>query len=317
MKKILAIVICSAVVSLLHAQQQAQYTQFMYNKLGYNPGYAGSNDAACITAMYRHQWTGIDGAPKTQLLSFNMPLLNKRIGIGANLVRNTIGISESWTLSGAYSYRIRFGGGVLGVGAQASIQYLGVNFRDSRLQATQPIPQDQSIPASYEQKYSPNFGAGLYFNTDRYFIGVSVPNILKSNIDFSEDSTQISRSIPHAYLMTGLVFKISPKVKLQPQILLKYVPNSPFDADINLTALFADKYSVGLAYRLGGNQNKGIGESIDLLFSAQIRGNILFGLAYDITLSQIKDYDNGSIEAVLRYCFGQSKGDEYVNPRFF
>ena len=317
MKKIIFTTVFSLAFLLTMAQQEQQYTQFMYNKLGLNPGYAGSRDATCLTGIYRTQWIGLEGAPKTQLVSLNMPLLNRRIGIGLNIARNTIGISERWTIDGIYAYRLRLGRGTLGIGVQGSIRYIGMDYTDNRLVGSQPINTDGSIPVGIKSKYVPNFGAGLYYNTERFYIGLSAPRFLKNSIDFSEVSNVESKEVDHIFVMAGVLFSLSENIALQPQVLLKYADNSPFDVDVNASLIFMEKYTVGLTYRLGGSSATGGGESIDLLVGAQFTDHLLFGLSYDLTLSEIKEYSSGSVEAVVRYCFGSSEGEDIINPRFF
>lgn len=317
MKNILITAILMFAVTFTYAQQEQQYTQFMYNKLGYNPGYAGSHDAACITGIYRNQWLGLEGAPQTQALSFNMPLRNKRVGVGVNLNHNTIGISETWTLDGAYSYRIPAGSGYLGLGLQGSIRSLRNDYNDPRLVSTVPSILDGSVPTGERSKLVPNFGVGLYYNTQTFYIGLSVPRIISNNIDFNDVGSIIGKEVNHVYLMTGFMLKVTDNIHLNPQILLKYADNSPFDADLNLTALFNNKFSAGLTYRVGGSTVTGAGESIDLMIGAQITDEVLLGLSYDISLSDLKDYNDGSIELALRYCFGKSEGENFMNPRFF
>lgn len=317
MKNILITAILLFAVTFTYAQQEQHYTQFMYNKLGYNPGYAGSNDATCITGIYRNQWLGLEGAPQTQALSFNMPLRNKRVGVGLNFNRNTIGISETWTLDGAYSYRVPMGRGYLGLGIQASIRSLRNDYTDPRLVSTVATVLDDAISMGETSKFVPNFGLGMYYNTENFYIGVSAPRLLANNIDFNNTGTVLGKEVQHVYLMTGLVIEMTENVDLTPQILLKYAQDSPFDADLNLSAIFNDKFTAGLTYRLGGSSAAGAGESIDLMIGAQITDNVLLALSYDITLSELKDYNDGSIELALRYCFGKSEGDNFVNPRFF
>lgn len=312
MKKIAFIIACSVLSITVFAQQEPQFTQFMYNKLGYNPGYAGSGESACISCLYRKQWIGINGAPETALLSFSIPLQNNRVGIGGNIWRNTIGITETFNLEGAYAYRVRLGEGYLGLGVMASVRRLSNDFSK-----TDPLQQgDNSIPTSQQSKYVPNFGFGAYFTSDRFFFGISAPRLLENNIDLADEDLVIGKEVRHLYAMGGFVLPLSENVKLQPQVLLKYVKNAPFDADFNANLIILDRYTVGMSYRLGGSQN-GAGESIDLLLGAQVTNNILFGVAYDITLSDLKDYNSGTIEAFGRYCFGKSQSEEYLNPRFF
>jgi type IX secretion system PorP/SprF family membrane protein len=299
------------------AQQEQQYTQFMYNKLSINPGYAGSTDAGCFSAIYRKQWIGLEGAPETQLLSFNTPLLNRRVGVGLTILRHSIGIENRISLEGSYSYRIQVGRGTLGLGIMPSIRRRTVDWNDSRLKGTQPIGVDGAIAGGFQSKWLFNVGVGAYYSTNKYYVGVSLPRILKNNIDFSEVGSIISKEVHHAYLMTGLLVNVNDKIKLQPQILVKYAQNSPLDFDLNLMGIFMEKFNAGLTYRAGGSKETGIGESLDVLVGAQLTRNLMFGLSYDITLSEVKNYSNGSIEAILRYCLGKSEGKEYINPRFF
>ena len=317
MKKLIGTIIFASLFLIVSAQQDQQYTQFMYNKLGLNPGYAGNHEAMCLTGVYRQQWMGLEGAPATQLLSFNMPLSNMRAGLGVNLMRNTIGISTRVGLDASYAYRLRLGQGMLGIGLQGSIRSIRQNYADDRLVATQNILLDGAIPDGEKSKVVPNFGAGLYYQGRNFYVGLSAPRLLNNNIDFNDTGTIIGREVLHMYLMAGVVFDVSESIQLKPQLLLKYAKNSPFDADINLMAIFVKKYSAGLTYRLGGSSVSGGGESIDFLLAAQILDNLLLGVSYDLTLSELKDYNSGGIEVVLRYCLGSSQGDEIINPRFF
>ncbi len=316
MKKILILALFTLVAASGFAQQDQQFTQFMYNKLTYNAGYAGSNPTACLTAIYRQQWLGLDGAPGTQVLSCNLPFLNQRVGVGLQITRNTIGIENRLTLEGSYAYRIPLGRGMLGVGLQASIRRRAVDYSDPRIVLTQG--GDPNISGNtIQSRYIPNFGVGAYYNTDRFYVGLSAPRLLKNNIDFSNVGTVFSKESQHYYFMAGYRIPLSENVSIQPQALLKYVNHAPLGSEINLDVIFLDKYTIGATYRPGGAATTGIGESIDILFSAQITGNIFFGLSYDISLSPLKTYNSGSIEAMARYCFGNPAGSDYVNPRFF
>ena len=317
MRKLIFSLLGIFVFAWVQAQQEQQYTQFMYNKLSINPGYAGSKDATDITGIIRSQWLGLDGAPKTQLVSLNMPLVNKRVGVGLSLVRHSISIYNRFSVEATYSYRIRMGRGTLGVGIQGSIRHISANYTDDRLNAIQSLGLDDAIPDLAQNKIVGNFGAGLYFNTSKYYIGISAPRFLKNNIDFNDLGGILAREVPHFSIMGGVVFEINENLDIQPQLLIKYVDNAPFDADVNATFIFKKLYMAGLTYRTGGSSVAGIGESIDLMLGAHIIDNLFFGLSYDMTLSDIKDYNSGSVEGVLRYSFGVSEGEEIINPRFF
>lgn len=316
MKNIIITLLIAFVSLPLLAQQDQQYTQFMFNKMGLNPAYAGANDAPCISAIFRNQWLSVNGAPQTQLLTFNMPIRNKRIGIGASLIRNTIGITENYTAEAAYAYRLRLGRGYLRLGLQGSVRLLRNDF--SEVESTQPKDTDGAIPVGLQSKFVPNFGAGAYYSSGSFYIGVSIPRLLRNSIDLADSGMEISREVSHIYTMGGVLLDLGENLQLQPQILLKYVKGAPFDADVNINFIFMDKFTTGVSYRLGGSRITSAGESISLLLAAQVTESLLFGLSYDTNLSEFRNYNNGSVEAALRYCIGgKSEGEEFTNPRFF
>ncbi len=315
-KLIVAIILIQSFVGI--AQQQQQYTQFMYSKQLMNPAYAGSNQIPMLTMVLRDQWGGVEGAPKTQLLSYNKGFKSQRGGLGVDLIRNSIGISNTWTLDLNYAYRFKLGNGVLGSGLKGSMRYYGVDYTDSRLYATQGVPTDPGINQVSLSKYIPNLGIGLYYNTNTYYLGVSLPRMLKSNYDFSENSNTVSTEASHSYIMVGFITKIGEKTKLQPQFLVKSAPNSPTSLDVNTNLIYKDKFTLGATFRTGGGGTSKIGESIDLLFGIQYDSKLMFGFSYDIGLSSISKYTNGSLEAIIRYNLKTSPEDEkFVNPRFF
>lgn len=301
----------------LMAQQEGQNTLFMYYRQGYNPGVAGTREVPCITAIYRNQWLGIEGAPTLQVLSFSIPALNQRVGIGGNLVRQTVGITQRITLDAIYAYRLRLGRGYLSMGLQGSIRRFSNDYTDPRLVATQGLDIDPSIPNLNQNKFLFNFGAGLFYQGEFFYLGLSAPRLLQNNIDFADSDIIVSREIQHFYFMGGGSIPLGENFDLQPQVLLKYVDNAPFDGDFNLSLRMLEKYIAGVTYRMGGSSAEGFGESIDVLLAAQLSSNFLLGVSYDITLSDLRDYNTGSFEVLLRYCFGKSEGEEYVNPRFF
>ncbi|MEO1262422.1 MAG: type IX secretion system membrane protein PorP/SprF [Bacteroidota bacterium] len=302
---------------ICEAQQQPHNTQFMYYKLGYNPGFAGSQEAPCVSCIVREQWLGLEGAPSTQAITFNMPLMNQRVGIGANLMRHSIGITTMYDVDVAYAYRLRLGQGMLGIGVQGTIRSLTNDFNETI--AIQSKPDDLTIPGNNENKFSFNFGAGIYYTSNKFYLGLSAPRLLENSIDFNSSDNVVSREVQHIYFMSGYTATISDDLKVRPQVLLKYVDNAPVDADFNVNFLIQDQFMAGLTYRLGGNKVENrTGESLDLLFGVQISESLMFGFSYDFTLSDIRDFSSGSIEASLHYCFGAvSPNSEFENPRFF
>lgn len=302
--------------TLLTAQQEPQYTQFMYNKLGLNPGYAGSNETTCLTALHRSQWLGLEGAPTTQLISMSMPLSNQRVGLGLNIHRSTISIFARTSIDGMYAYRFRMGSGYLGIGLQGSVRFIDGDFADSRLQATEALDRDEAIDQNALNKTVPNFGAGVYYQNDGFYIGLSAPRFLKNNIDLNDGEGVIGTEVPHLNFMLGATAVLNDNIKFKPQVLVKFVENSPVDVDLNLSFVFINKFLAGATLRAGGERSTGLGESIDLLLGAQLIDNLYFGVAYDIGLTKLNQYHSGSLEGVLRYCFGKSQGEVIENPRF-
>jgi type IX secretion system PorP/SprF family membrane protein len=316
MKNICILIIAISFATGAAAQQEDQFTQFMHYKLGFNPAYAGATGQTRITALARQQWIGIEGAPEAQLISFNMAPIT-RVGVGASLSRSSIGVTDRYTLEGDYAYRFELGNGYLGIGLSASIRLIQARF--GSLQANQPIEIDDAIPGGFRSRYVPNFGAGIYYNTSKFYLGFSAPRLLNTSINLSETGEELAREVRHLYGMTGFVIPIKgDDIILQPQLLLKYVSGAPFDADINFSFTFMSKFTTGLSYRIGGNKETSVGESISALASYQVSNKLMFGLNYDYTITDLRDYNSGSAEVFLHYFIGgESDGRIFENPRFF
>lgn len=313
----LLIIVLMLAACVAQAQQEDHFTQFMHNKLAFNPAYAGSTGSSRLTAMARQQWIGLEGAPEAQLLTFNSAL-NARVGIGGSMVRSSIGIMDRYTLEGNYAYRFRLGNGYFGMGLSASIRLIQARLDD--LVATQPVETDDAIPVGFQSRITPNFGGGIYYNSTDFYVGFSIPRFLKSDIDLSDDEGTIAQEDRHWYLMTGFNVRIVDNdIVMQPNFLLKYVDGAPFDADINLSFTFFEQFTVGASYRTGGNKENSIGESVSGLFSTRFGDKWMIGASYDFTLSDLQDYNSGSAELFLHHFFGGNggKGATYDNPRFF
>lgn len=284
----------------LWAQQDVLYTQFMFNKLSYNPGYAGTEESPTLLAVYRNQWMGLEGAPNTQVLSYNQRILNNRVGLGGNLNRTSIGITTSMTFDVTYAYRIPFKRGTLSIGLQPSVRYFRQNWADPRLRAIDQ--NDLSIPTEPSTKYLPNVGFGAYYKGYKWYAGLAIPRLVANNIDFSEFGTQISREVQHINAMGGIQFNLNEDVRLTPQALLRYAFNAPFDADVNVSVMLHRKFYLGATYRVGGDTN-GAGESVDALIGVQATENLFLCLSYDIGFTRLRKFSNGSMEATVRWEF--------------
>lgn len=296
----------------LSAQQDAQYTQFMYNKLGFNPAFAGSVESTEVQAIFRQQWLGLNDAPSSQIATLNTPLTSNGTGVGARLSRVTVGLEQQYNVEGNYAYRFPIGRGTrLGLGVSASARYFNVEYQNAT--PVQGGGVDIAIPGGMESKVLPNFGAGVYIDGPSYYVGISVPRLLQNDIDLGSEETIISREARHFYFMGGVKFRVNDKLSIEPQMLAKYVAGAPFDADFNVTAYLGPSIFTGLSYRLGGN---GAGESASVLFGTYLSNNISMCLAYDLGLSDLNTAQSGSIEMVVAYSFGgRATGGGVVDPR--
>lgn len=315
--KRLGLLVCACLLAVsLSGQQAEKYTQFMYNKLQYNPAFAGVPGRYCLTIGGYGQWIGLDGAPNSQLIRFNMPLLNNRIGLGAGLTRDAIGPQETYTMDLAYAYHLPVGPGFLSMGVRGNVTFIRVDF--DKANGTQPVSIDGAIPAGRQSRYVPNFGLGFYYYTNDWYAGFSIPKLVETDISFVDIGQPEATEKRHYHFMTGARFVLSDVVTLEPQALFTFVDNAPFTADVNLNAVFIKRILGGATLRLGGGQQQGIAESLSLLAGFQISEDLFFALSYTLSFSDLVNTHSGSIEGVFRWCFGpKANADAYVNPRFY
>lgn len=315
MKKIIFSIIILAACGSLKAQQEAQFTQFMYNKLYLNPAYAGARGVPSVTAIYRSQWVGFEGAPQSILASFNGPFLSKRVGVGATISHLKIGLQRDFAASVAYSYDMVSEEEVsLRIGLSGSLRSFGFAYNE----ANPAQGGDASVDNQRINDFYGNVGAGVYGTImDRYYFGVSVPRLYSNAIGLTNgNALTLAKESQHFYGMAGAILPLSEDINLMPSLLLKYVKNAPFDADINLNLDIRRKFTAGISYRLGGD---GSGDSVDLLAFWQAAPQFAVGAAYDFTLSNLKDYNAGSFEVLMQYDLKQVGGGKkkMSNPRFF
>lgn len=317
MRRIVVLLIfCLGLGLAANGQQQQMYTQFMYNKLALNPAFSGNESYLSASLLYRDQWNGFPGAPKAQIFNVNLPRIGNRIGLALNFERQTIGITEKITYELMYAYKFLLGDGTLSMGMNVSGRNYKQDYTDSRLFAIQDITIDPSIPQTVQSLNLINAGFGVYYNTNTFFIGASVPRMIKADIDFDKNNL-FSTEVRHLFLMTGGTFIINNDLRLTPQLLFRAAENTPFGIDLNGSLTVKNTYSAGLTYRTGGTQGD-LGESIDLIFSYQMSEQIMMGFAYDIGLSKLRTASNGSLEVILTYNMIPKKiKSVIINPRYF
>lgn len=317
MKKILYIsaISCLFLLNRTAAQQEHQYTQFMYNKLAYNPAFAGAREVASVSALYRRQWLGFDGAPTSYMVSYDQPMLKKRIGFGMNIHRFAVGINDNYVGNMCYSYSIiRTDDINLKVGIAGTFRQYKFNFSDPNFYI-RDINDPFVTTATEQTNISGNVGTGIYFTYKDFYVGFSVPNLYRNKIQIGNTAIR-SENQEHYYATAGGIFSLSDNIDFKPSMMMKFVKNAPFSADVNASFLFRRKVTAGISYRFGRST---MADSFDGLLFFQLAPKLGLGLAYDYNVSMLSSYNKGSIEALLRYDFSvppQNKGD-LTNPRFF
>ncbi len=287
----------------MYGQQDPQYTQYMYNMNIMNPAYAGSRETLTINLLGRTQWVGLDGSPNTLTLSVHSPLSNDRLGLGFSAIYDEIGPVRETNLYGDFSYTLQFSNNAnlaLGVKAGATFQDLSLSMITTA-QANDPLFVDDL------NKTYPNFGAGAFYYTERFYLGLSMPNFLESR-HFEKENGVVSNASEkmHFFGTIGYVFILSENTKLKPSSLVKAASGAPISIDLSANLLFNEKFEIGVSHRLD--------DSISGILGFNINPDFRIGYAYDYTLSNLGDYNSGSHEIMLLYDFNRK---QFNSPRFF
>ncbi|WP_394774511.1 type IX secretion system membrane protein PorP/SprF [Flavobacterium sp.] len=298
------ILICSFTTFCASAQQDPEYTQYMYNTMSVNPAYAGSTGTLEATLLHRSQWVGIDGAPETQSFSIHSPLVNEMIGLGLSVVNDKIGPSNELYVDGNFSYSIPLGYEKrLAFGLKAGMRMLNVDWSKGRFYNNNDVLLNQNI----DNQMKLAVGAGIYYYTDKWYLGFSIPSFLQNDYyDDVQESIDYDRL--HYYLMGGYVFDLNPNLKFKPAFLVKAVSGAPLTADISANFMIAEKFVIGGSYRTD--------DSVSILAGFQISRSFYIGYAFDYTVSDLNKYNDGTHEIILRYQFTQ-KESKIKSPRFF
>ncbi|WP_163410340.1 PorP/SprF family type IX secretion system membrane protein [Flavobacterium ajazii] len=287
------------------AQQDAQFTQYMYNTINVNPAYAGSRGALSIFGLYRTQWVGLDGAPETGCISVNSPINNSNLGVGLSLVNDKIGPTNENNISVDLSYTIQTSADFklsFGIKGTANLFNLDVNKLNPDV-AGDPQFQD------FDNKFSPNVGAGIYYHSDKAYLGLSVPNFIETN-RYNDNDIAIYKDKINYYFIAGYVFDLDKYqyIKFKPALLTKMVEGAPLQVDVSANFMFIDKFVVGVAYRWSA--------SLSAMVGFQISDGLYLGYGYDRETTNLSNYNSGSHEIFLRYEF-VTKNGKMTTPRFF
>ena len=306
----------------LHAQQDAEYSMYFFNGMYINPAYAGSKEVLNLSGLYRQQWVNMDGAPRSASIAVNSPLKKDQYALGLMYAYDQLGLTKTNNVYGSFAYRIKTKGLTkISLGLQAGFMNYNLNADD----AITPDGNASGDDAFSENinLFIPNFGAGVYVYSPKYYVGFSVPHILSNSLSdklelrTGQNQTE-SKQYMHYLATAGYVFgKETAKVKFLPSVLVKYVPGAPFDADITANFIFIDRIMLGASYRLGGNRVEKVGKGESIIGIAKFAASKQFeiGYAYDYTLSNLNDFNKGTHEIFLGYSFNKDM-ERIVTPRF-
>lgn len=302
----------------MQGQQDARYSQYMFNGLVLNPAYAGSNDYVNLSAFYRNQWLDIPGAPTTMSISAHSPVgAKKKVGLGVFLENDEVGVNSVIDFFTSYSYKLQLNQGILVGGIQVGFIKIQSNWEELNT-------VDEQFDAAFvsDQETKPNFGAGIYYYSDKFYAGFSVPHM----INYKDDLTStFNRYEINMFATAGAAFPISETSVLKPSMLLKYQPTGAFhvvenddksriQADISLALWYLESLWFGASYRTDQGLSP---ESIVGLFSYHFPSGLKFGYAYDLNVNDINSYQSGSHEIMFGYTKPLHKADIKMSPRYF
>ncbi len=286
-----------------YSQQDAQYTQYMYNTETVNPAYAGSRGVMSIFGLYRTQWVGLDGAPKTGAFSINSPIENTNLGVGVTFVNdqigptvdNTIAADISYTIQTSEVYKLSFG--IKGTADLFNLDVSKLNYTD----------QADPLLQNLHNNFSPNVGAGIYFHSDKSYLGLSIPNFFQTK-RYSDNDVAVYKERMNLYVIGGYVFDLSPDLKFKPAFLAKTVEGAPLQLDLSGNFLINDKFMLGAAWRWSA--------AASFMAGFQITDGLYIGYGYDLDTTKLAHYNSGSHEIFLRFELFKRQ-DRIVSPRFF
>jgi type IX secretion system PorP/SprF family membrane protein len=282
----------------IFAQTEPMYSQYMFNMLGVNPAFAGKREATSLNFFQRRQWVGLAGAPQTTSISMDDIAYDKKIGWGVQFYDDKLGVEKADGVNLMVSTHIQIAEeGLLSGGLSFGLLNYRIDLFNVQGRFT---PNDPAFYSNFN-KWLPNVGLGLYYSTEKFYAGLSMPNVLKSRLSaFDVMNSGIQKvNATHLFFNSGYVMNINDEVKFKPSIMIKAVGGAPIQADFNTNVWLKDLIGVGFSYRTG--------DAMVGIVEAQLNENFRMGYAYDMTMSSLKYYNNGSHEMMLRYEIGHPK----------
>lgn len=288
MKKLYSLGLVLVISACAYAQQDPQFSQNMFTKLAVNPAHAGAYDAICGTLLYRNQWTGFDGAPKTFLLMAEMPVPALRGGLGLTVMSDQLGFEKNLMARVAYAHKLYLGSGYLNLGLDAGIMQKSIDgskfiYNDGG---------DLSIPLGAVSGTAMDFSFGAYYYSDKLYAGLSSTHLTEGEIKTDVVTTKLAR---HYYFMAGYDAEITPDITLKPSLFAKSEGTST-QVDVNVNAMLQNKFWLGFSYRFIPQ------DALVAMAGLEVTPNLKVGYSYDMTLTDIKSYSSGTHEIMINYC---------------
>ncbi|MCA0131177.1 PorP/SprF family type IX secretion system membrane protein [Winogradskyella alexanderae] len=288
----------------MYGQQDPQYTQYMYNMNIINPAYAGSRENLSFGLLYRNQWTAIDGGPETGTFFGHLPV-GSNVGMGLSVIADQIGPVKETNTYVDVSYTLNLGGDHrLAFGVKAGATFHDINLTSGNVSV---IDAEDPFFGIGINETTPNFGAGFFYYTNKYYLSLSVPNFL-SSVHLDANGNKIGSETQHYFLTGGYVFDLSPNTELKPSFMLKSAFDAPTSFDVNLNARFFKKFEIGASYRLD--------DSFSGLVNFAISPAVRIGYAYDAVSSEINAFAPASHEVMLLFDLNFPKKVSR-SPRYF
>jgi len=286
-----------------YSQQDAQYTQYMYNTINVNPAYAGSRGVLSVFGLHRTQWVGLDGAPTTNAFSINSPINNSNLGVGLSFVNDKIGPTVENTISADLSYTIKTSETYkLSFGIKGTANLFNLDINKLKIQN-----QGDPLLQNLNNNFSPNVGAGVYFHSDKSYLGLSVPNFFETK-RYDDNDIAVYKERMNLYLIGGYVFDLSSNLKFKPAFLGKVVEGAPLQLDLSGNFLINEKFVLGAAWRWSA--------AVSAMAGFQVSDGLYIGYGYDLETTKLANYNSGSHEIFLRFELFKRQ-DRIVSPRFF
>ena len=287
-----------------NAQFDPAFTQYMNNEMFINPGYTGTRRVLAATLVYRDQWVGIAGSPKTQTFSIHSPT-RKRCGLGASVINESIGISRLTRFNANYAYRIKTSSGAqLSFGLQGGVVQYHQNYNELVL----VNPVDHLFDSNTPNAIAPTAGFGMFYYTNRFYLGFSIPRMIKNSITSSGIQNSAMPQNWHYYLTSAFVFDVTENFKLKPSVMIKEVSGAPIQAEIAMHGLLNNIFWLGVSYRTG--------DAVSTIVGLQLSPQLRIFYTYDYTLTELQNYSTGSHEIVISYDFAYKK-NRITSPRIF